>query len=249
MRVDVFFTPHHLDEMDLREKKVVVIDVLRASTTIVAALSNGAKEIIPVATVEAAMKIVGNRDGEVTLLGGERHGKMIEGFHLGNSPSEYTEERVKNKSIVFTSTNGSQAFVKARYAKEMLVCGFVNISAVASALLLEEDDVTILCSGRDADFSLEDAVCAGMLLQKLIDAKGQSVTYGDTGAAALVLYKSQRRSLQAMLARTEHGKYLKAIGFGGDLKTCAGLDTLPVVPMLIGNVLKIRSSDNVALAP
>ena len=123
MRVDVFFTPHHLDEMGLREKRVVLIDVLRASTTIATALYNGAKEVIPVATVEAAMKIVGNLSGEVTLLGGERNGKMIDGFHLGNSPAEYTEQRVRGKSIVFTSTNGSQAFVKARYAKELVVCG------------------------------------------------------------------------------------------------------------------------------
>lgn len=234
--------------MELREKVVVVIDVLRASTTIATALSNGAKEVIPVTTVEAAMKIVGNLYGDVTLLGGERNGKMIEGFHLGNSPAEYTEERVKGKSIVFTSTNGSQAFVKARYAKEMLVCGFVNISTVASALHPANEDLTILCSGKDGDFSMEDAVCAGMLLQNLIEAKGQDVTYGDTGAACLILYKSQKRSLHAMLSRTEHGKYLKAIGFGGDLKTCAGLDTVPVLPVLVGSALKLKLPDNVALA-
>ncbi len=248
MRVDVFFTPHHLDEMALREKTVVVIDVLRASTTMATALFNGAKEIIPVATVEAAMKIVGNLSGDVTLLGGERNGKMIEGFHLGNSPAEYTEERVKGKSIVFTSTNGSQALVKARYAKQLLVCGFVNLSAVASALSPRDDDLTILCSGRDGDFSMEDAVCAGMLVQKLIDVRGQEVTCGDAGTAALILYKSQKRSLPAMLSRTDHGKYLKAIGFGGDLTMCAGLDTVPVVPVLVGNVLKSKGSDNVALS-
>lgn len=247
MRVDVFFTPHHLDEMELREKRVVLIDVLRASTTIATALYNGAKEVIPVATVEAAMKIVGNLSGEVTLLGGERNGKMIDGFHLGNSPAEYTEQRVRGKSIVFTSTNGSQAFVKARYAKELVVCGFVNISVVTSELRTWGSDLTILCSGRDGDFSMEGAVCAGMLLQKLIDTTGPDVTCGDAGTAALLLYKSQKRSLHAMLARTEHGKYLKAIGFGDDLKICAGIDTVPVLPALVGNVLKVKPT-SMALA-
>ena len=109
MRVEVFFTPHQVDEMYLRDRIVVVIDVLRASTTIAMALRNGAKEIIPVATVESAMKIVGNLFGDVTLLGGERNGKMIEGFNLGNSPLEYIEERVRGKSIIFSTTNGSQA--------------------------------------------------------------------------------------------------------------------------------------------
>ncbi len=234
--------------MELREKRVVLIDVLRASTTIATALYNGAKEVIPVATVEAAMKIVGNLSGEVTLLGGERNGKMIDGFHLGNSPSEYTEQRVKGKSIVFTSTNGSQAFVKARYAKELVVCGFVNISVVTSELRTWGSDFTILCSGSDGDFSMEDAVCAGMLVQKLIDTTGPDVTCGDAGTAALLLYKTQKRSLQVMLARTEHGKYLKEIGFGGDLKTCAGIDTVPVVPVLVGNVLKMKPSNDMALA-
>ena len=121
MQVDVFFAPQHVEELALRDKTVVVIDVLRASSSIAVALFNGAKEIIPVPTVEAAMKIVGNLAGDVTLLGGERNGRMIEGFHLGNSPAEYAEERVRGKSIVFTSTNGSQAIAKAKYAREMIV--------------------------------------------------------------------------------------------------------------------------------
>ena len=95
MRIDVHFTPYQTDELVLREKTVVVIDVLRASTTIVTALINGAKEIIPVATVESAVKISGNLFGDVILLGGERNGKMIEGFNLGNSPTEYSAEKVK----------------------------------------------------------------------------------------------------------------------------------------------------------
>jgi 2-phosphosulfolactate phosphatase len=240
MRIEVFFTPHQIDEMYLRDKTVVVIDVLRASTTIATALNNGAKEIIPVTTVESAMKIVGNLFGDVTLLGGERNGKMIEGFNLGNSPLEYTEERVKGKSIVFSTTNGSQAMVKARYAKEMAVMSFVNISAVENFASEPERDIAILCAGHDGLFSMEDTVCAGMLIQKLVARRSVNVDVGDAGAASLALWKTQSRSLYKMMKNTEHGQYLAGIGFGGDLKFCAEVDSISVVPQLVGNVVKLK---------
>ncbi|MBI5471087.1 MAG: 2-phosphosulfolactate phosphatase [Ignavibacteriae bacterium] len=247
MRVELFFTPHHIDELYLREKTVVVIDVLRASTTIARALSNGAKEIIPVTTVESAMKIVGNLSGDVTLLGGERNGKMIEGFHLGNSPLEYTEDRVKGKSIVFSSTNGSQALAKARHAKELVVCGFVNMSAVAEFLLATGSDVTILCSGRAGNFSIEDTVCAGMLITKLSEASGKVIECGDAGSAAMTLYKNAAKSIVKMLARSQHGQYLKEIGFVDDLRVCAEVDSVPVLPQLVGNVVKLKTAEKVSV--
>ncbi len=240
MRVEVFFTPHQVDEMSLRDRTVVVIDVLRASTTIATALNNGAKEVIPVTTVESAMKIVGNLFGDVTLLGGERNGKMIKGFNLGNSPSEYVEERVKGKSIVFSTTNGSQAMVKSRYAKEMVVCGFVNISAVETFVGDPQRDITILCSGHGGNFSMEDAVCAGMLIQKLNENKRNGVEFGDAGAASLALYEIHSKALYKMLKSSEHGRYLEEIGLAEDLRACAEVDNVPVVPQLLGNVVKLK---------
>jgi 2-phosphosulfolactate phosphatase len=247
MHAEVFFTPHQVDEMYLRDKTVLVIDVLRASTTIAAALYNGAREIIPVATVESAMKIVGNLAGDVTLLGGERNGKMIEGFHLGNSPLEYKEDRVRGRSIVFSTTNGSQAMVKARFAREMAMLSFVNVSTVAGFVSETDADFVILCAGRNGHFSMEDSVCAGMLMQKLID-QGHRVTYGDAGSAALTLYKSNGRSLLKMLKSSEHGRYLAEIGFGDDLKFCAEVDSLPVLPLLVGNVVKLKKEPELAPA-
>ncbi len=247
MQAEVFFTSHQFDEMFLRDKTVAVIDVLRASTTICQALMNGAKEVIPVTTVEAAMKIVGNLFGDVTLLGGERGGRKIEGFNLGNSPLEYTEERIRGKSIVFSSTNGSQALVKSRYAREMVVCGFINISPVASFLADPERDVTIVCSGRSGSFSMEDAVCAGMLLHMLAE-RIESVTYGDAGSAALALYKSFGKNVQKMINNSDHGMYLKQIGFGDDLKVCADVDAIPVLPHLSGNVIRLKALEKSSLA-
>ena len=123
MKIEVCFTPAQVDESDLRDKNVVVIDILRASTTIIIALSNGAKEVVPVETIEGAVKIASGLFSETTLLCGERDGRTIEGFHLGNSPLEYNEEKVRGKTLVFTSTNGSLALIKGKNARNLIVLG------------------------------------------------------------------------------------------------------------------------------
>jgi 2-phosphosulfolactate phosphatase len=240
MRIDLLFTPTQTDEMGLRGKTVVMIDVLRASTTIITALRNGAKEVIPVTTVESAVKISGNLFGDVILLGGERNGRMIEGFHLGNSPLEYGEDRVKGKSIIFSSTNGSQAMVKARFAREMVVCGFVNLSTVAAFLRTARRDCMIVCAGSNGMFSLEDAVCAGGLIARVAEDPDLTMELSDAAEAARSLHKSFGRSILKMMKSTEHGRFLAGIGFGPDLAFCAALDTVPVLPLLAGSVVKLR---------
>src|SRR3989304_10053841 len=147
MKIDLCFAPFELDELDLRDKNVIVIDVLRSSTTIAVALSNGAREIVPVERIENAVKISGSLFGDVTLRGGERNGKTIQGFNLGNSPLEYSEATVKGKSIIFCTTNGSVAMVKSRYARAMAVAGFVNMSAVVEFVRSLQSAMMILCAG------------------------------------------------------------------------------------------------------
>ncbi len=240
MRVDVLLTPHQVDELALRDKTIVVIDVLRASTSIIVALKSGAREIIPVTTVESAVKISGNLFGDVKLLAGERNGKMIEGFHLGNSPREYTEEKVKGKAIIFTSTNGSQALVKGRYARELVVCGFVNVSTVLQFLRQEPRDFTIVCAGNNGAFSLEDSVCAGMLVRGLADDKTVPLELSDAAVAVLQLQKGLGKSIPKMMKLSEHARYLDEIGFGDDLKVCAAVDSIPILPQLEGNVIKLK---------
>ena len=240
MHVDVHFTPLQTEELSFRDKTIVVIDVLRASTTIVTALFNGAREIIPVTTVERAVKISGRLFGDVVLLGGERNGKMVQGFNLGNSPAEYTEERVKGKAIVFSTTNGSQAIEKARYAQLLLVCAFINISAVAAALNDLNRDFIIVCSGRDGTFSIEDTVCAGLLLHLLQDKHGHELTFSDAAYAAFLLYKAHSKNILKMVKNSQHGKYLAEIGFAEDLKQCAQVDIMGIVPQLMGSVIRLK---------
>jgi 2-phosphosulfolactate phosphatase len=242
MRIDVFLTPGQIDELQLRDKNVVVIDVLRAGTTIASALANGAKEVIPVESVEVAVKISASLFGEVVLLGGERGGKVIEGFHLGNSPGEYVEDVVKGKSIVFTTTNGAVAMSKGRYAKQMAIASFVNIARVVDFAKDLKEDIIIVCAGNQlvvGGFSLEDTVCAGMIIHKLQQGSTRGTELSDSASGALILYKSFARNIPKMLEDSEHGKRLIESGFKDDLKMCASIDSIPVLPLLSGNVIRL----------
>ncbi|HLP17568.1 MAG TPA: 2-phosphosulfolactate phosphatase [Bacteroidota bacterium] len=249
MKIEVFFSPSQVDELSLREKNVIVIDVLRASTTIATALLNGAREIIPVNTVESAVKISGNLFGDVVLRGGERNGKMIEGFNLGNSPAEYTIEAVKGKSIIFCTTNGSSAIVKARHAKNLVVAGFINMSSVLEFIKEIGEDFCILCAGKQSLFCIEDSVCAGMIITELMDDESLNIELNDPAVAASTLYKSMGKNLQRMVRATDHGKYLYEIGFKNDIKLCTDIDSVPVLPMLVGNSIKLRKKETLKPAP
>ena len=240
IQLTVHLTPHQVDELALRDKRVVVVDVLRAGTTVTTALNNGAREVIPTASVESAAKISGNLTGSITLLAGERNGKMVEGFHLGPSPLEHTPEKVRGKSVVFISSNGSPVFLKARHAREMAVCSFVNLSAVAESVRGVEGDLVIVCAGNGGGFSFEDAVCAGMLIQLLADRHKVALELGDAGFAAFALQKGHAKNLPRMLRDTDNGRTLTEMGAEADIAYCAGLDTIPVVPALDGTVLRLR---------
>lgn len=238
MKIDVLYSPVQADELFFTGKTTVVIDVLRASTTIITALSNGAKEIVPVGTVEFAVKVSGGIFGGQTLLGGERNTKKIEGFALGNSPAEYTKEIVAGKSIVFYSTNGSRAIVKAKYSANLFVCSFNNLKTMAKHLKKLNEDVVVLCAGNNNFFSLEDSVCAGMLVNELFtETKNNEMT--DSAKSAMALFKSFGKNILKMLSETDHGKLLIENGFTNDLQACAELDNTDVIPFYSGNVLKV----------
>jgi 2-phosphosulfolactate phosphatase len=238
MKIDLLFSPVQVDELFFTGKTTVVIDVLRASSTIIEALSNGAKEVVPVGTVEFAVKVSGGIFGGQTLLGGERNTKKIEGFALGNSPSEYTREIISGKAIVFYSTNGSRAIVKAKYSSNLFVCSFNNLSAVANHLKILNEDVIILCSGNNNFMSLEDSVCAGMLVNKLV-AIDKNLVLTDSSTSAMTLFKSFGKNIPKFLSETDHGKILIENGFESDLKDCAELDSTEVIPYYSDNTIKV----------
>jgi 2-phosphosulfolactate phosphatase len=237
MKLNVLFSPIVADELYFTGKTSVVIDVLRASSTIVTAFSNGAKEIVPVATVEFAVKVSGGMFGGQTLLGGERNTKKIEGFALGNSPLEYEEKIVNGKSIVFYTTNGTKALAKAKFSENLFVCSFLNLNAVARHLVSLNNNVEIICAGRNNFFSLEDTVCAGKLAAEIISMNKQ-VELNDSVSAALALNEKYGDDLLSMLKQSEHGKLLVENGFDEDLTYCAQLNVSEVIPYFANGVLK-----------
>ena len=246
MKIDLSFSAGQFDDLQLRDKNIIVLDVLRASSTITVALNNGAREVIPVASIESAVKISGSLFGEVTLRGGERNGKTIEGFNLGNSPLEYSESAVKGKSIIYCTTNGSVALAKSRYARALIVGSFLNLTTVVEFVKEENKDFLFICAGRINTigyFSLEDAVCAGMMIQKLMKYESLELTLSDSAKAAHALYKTFGRSILKMLKSSEHGKFLIEIGFADDLKICAAVDSVPVLPVQIENKIKLKKED------
>ncbi len=240
MKIEVFFSPASVDELGMRGRNVVIIDVLRASTTICTAIRNGAREVIPTPDIENATKISANLSGDSRLLGGERQGKKIDGFDLGNSPLEYSPEKVGGKTIVFTTTNGAGAIYKCRYASMALVGGFVNVSSIVQTIIDIGGTWTILCSGRQGAFSVEDATCAGMIISNVKEAA--KVETDDAGLTAVILYKNFKKNLLGMMKRSTHGKYLISIGFEEDLKFCADVDSVPVIPIVEGTGIKLKQN-------
>jgi 2-phosphosulfolactate phosphatase len=232
--VQLYFTPVGVTDDKLRGCKAVVVDVLRASTSIVQALSNEAIGVIPVPSVDLASELANHLPREDVLLCGERDAQLIDGFNLGNSPAEYTKEVVKEKQLIFASTNGSKAIVKAASADKVYLCGFVNMNSVIDALLAEEElfPLIILCSGNYNRFSMEDSVCGGTLIKRLSERLDISLNMNDGARASVMLAHEFGEDILKMLNESDHGRYLTKIGMGSDLPLCATDSTQSIVPVL-----------------
>jgi len=222
MKIDAYFTAAEVDPTVLAEATVVVVDVLRATTTVVEALANGARGIYPTASTEEAVKLAHSLGRDDTLLCGERKGAKVEGFDLGNSPHEFTREAVEGKRLVMSTTNGTRAFVVGQHGARLLAGAFTNLSAVANALR-SDPHVIVICAGRDDQFSLDDALCAGHLVAKVLDEAGEGHDLNDAASAARLLALS-RKPTRRFLAETWGGQALIEIGLGSDLDVCSDVD-------------------------
>ncbi len=231
MRLDVCFTPAELQaRTSLTDQTVVVIDVLRATSTMVEALGNGAKNIFAVPTTDEAVRIAQNIGRDQTLLTGERNCVRIDGFDLGNSPLEFTRERVAGRQLIMTTTNGTAALAAVASAKRVLVASLLNVDAVARALAESDESITIVCAGRERRFALEDAVCAGALALQLYRRQGRRQNWSDAALAAAQLARRYLHAIERTLRRAAAGRALIELGFAQDVEYCAQLDLYDVVP-------------------
>lgn len=238
MEVDIQFLPTPLDSKTLSKKNVVVIDVLRATSVIIHALSEGAVEVIPVATVDEAFEKVKRFPQGTTLLGGERHSQKIEGFDLGNSPREYVAEKVRGKRIILTTTNGTKAFNFVSLGKVILICSFFNLKATARRCLSFEKDLLIFPSGDEGNFSLEDVVCGGMLIEEMKKVR-PSIRFTDATQAARIIYERFKENLLEAFSISRHGRDLIQKGFKEDLSYCAQTDLFEIVPIFRDGGIKV----------
>ena len=232
MNIHLYLTPAPLNRTDLKDKTAVVIDVLRCTTSICAALTAGAKGVIPVSGPGEAGDMWTRIGSDSGVLAGERNGVKIENFQLGNSPSEFTPESVGGKYVVMTTTNGTAAFVMAGNGGTVLSCSLVNISRVAARVVRENCDGAIVCAGREGQFSIEDTICGGFLTHLISNEQGMKVSLNDAASLAMLLYDNNKTDIKGTISRGEHGRFLASIGFAKDLETVSGIDTMPVLPVL-----------------
>jgi 2-phosphosulfolactate phosphatase len=242
MRARVHFTVAEVDPVGLQERTVVVLDVLRATSTLVAALAAGARAIYPVSNAEDAVRLASSLGREDTLLCGERRGLKIEGYHLGNSPSEFTPERVSGKRLIMNTTNGTRACLAVTAAERVYVASLLNLGAVARAAARAEL-LTVLCAGREDRFALEDAICAGLLLERTFELRGggEAPELDDAARAALVLSRSFTPDA-VFLAETAAGQSLAELGLGGDTQDCARLDVHDIVPRMSERMIRLEDA-------
>ena len=247
MKIDLSFTPSESGLMKLTGKRVVVIDVLRACSTMIHALARGCRDIYPCATVGDARRLFRQKVNELSskdavLLGGERGGTKVKGFHLGNSPGEYSAGVVGGKTIVFTTSNCTRnlAFIKGKGAKEVLLCSFTNLPAVAERLAGDDTDLLLSLSGTDGQMSLEDAVCGGMLVDAL--RKRPGIVLSDSARTAYILYANYRRNIRRALLDSTHGKHLLELGFRDDISSCSRVGRYRLIPTYVrGRVAVARA--------
>jgi 2-phosphosulfolactate phosphatase len=233
VRIDVFFGPSGLTASDVTGRVVVVIDVLRASTSIATALANGARAVIPVESTEDVVTRAKAFARSEVKLAGERQMRPIPGFDLGNSPREFSREVVEGKTVLLSTTNGTTAIAALQGPRDVVIGSYVNFSAVLAMLraaLRGGTDIAILCAGREKQFSLEDAACAGRFVHHAMRRR-TDVAVNDAAFASMLIDRRYSDNLMRLFSASAHGRALSEAGYGDDLADCAAIDSYPIIPI------------------
>jgi 2-phosphosulfolactate phosphatase len=251
--LNVYALPKLVAVEELAGGSAVVIDVLRATTSIVYALDAGAKAVFPCLAISDALALAKQLPPGEVVLAGEREGAAIEGFDLGNSPDEFTPDRVGGKMVVFTTSNGTHAISHARAADEVLLAAFVNADAVVRHLV-DCHHIHILCAGTDGKISNEDVLLAGMLVERLereggivYRQNGQAITAREMWLHAFALPQALGAELldpdrvAGELRKGLGAKNLLALGLDADILAASWISRFDLVPLLDGKTMRIRA--------
>jgi 2-phosphosulfolactate phosphatase len=242
LAMNVFETPAPIAPGGIAGHVAVVIDVLRATSSIATAISSGCRRVIPAENKDQALSLRLCRPE--ALLGGEIGGKKIDGFDLGNSPTEYSPEAVGGREVIMSTSNGTRAVLAAARggAGPTFIASFLNLGSVARRVWSEmsgkEKHLTIICSGSLGKPSLEDFACAGALAKRVVALAGdRPLSLDGSTKRAIQVFENYEGNIGEILEASPHGQDLKSMGFGEDLRRAAALDSLDVVPVFDGNTI------------
>ncbi len=223
--IDVIFSPALIPFYDLKGKNVVVIDILRATTSICVALSNGARGVVPVMTPEECMSY--RFKDEEYVVAAERDGVPVPGFDIGNSPLSFTQKTVLDKYIAISTTNGTYTIKQSESADNIFIGSFLNLDALCLKLLRLNQDVMLICAGWKNKFNLEDSLFAGAVVEKL---KDHFLFDEDASKAALLLWEQSKDNLLEVIKNASHSRRFDRLGIVGDTEFCLQLNTMEMVP-------------------
>ena len=231
-RIEACYTPREFHQYEKGFELIVVIDVLRATSAICAAIENGVKGIIPVDSVDEARGYL--KKGY--LAAAEREGQIVEGFPMGNSPISFLDPKLKGETIVLTTTNGTKA-IKVAENKETVVIGSLNnLQSLTEWLIRQERNTLILASGWKDKFNLEDTICAGAIIDGVMES-GKFASKEDSSVAAKFIYRSAKENIFSYLKASSHRRRLRKLNLNADVNFCLTPNNLTAIPILKDGIL------------
>lgn len=235
MKVDIIFTADEISQEKTEGKICVVIDVLRATSVMITALHNGAEKIFPFKDIKIIQERCENLKNIIKC--GERNALKIDGFDLGNSPLEFTKEKVFGKDIYMSTTNGTKAVENSLSAEKIIICSFLNIKSVSKKLLEYKKDVVIVCAGTNGKFSLDDTLCAGLIIKEM--QKHTEIQMNDVLLAAVRISESHE-DIKDILKGSTHYERLLSLGFEKDMEHIFSLNKYSIVPEYKNGYISIK---------
>lgn len=232
MKIDIIISADDIREEKVKNKTAVVIDMLRATSVITTAINNGCIEVIPVLNIDEALNIA-EKDRKRYILGGERNALKIEGFDYSNSPLDYTKENVKGRTLIMTTTNGTRAIKGCESADKILIGALVNAKAVAKKILELDKDVAIVNAGTYGQFSIDDFICSGYIIDCVLKEKQAELT--DIAKTAHYIYENNK-DIISFIKLANHYNTIKKLGLEDDLKYCCSKDIIDIVPEFIETI-------------